>query len=215
MMKTIVAASIAALILATAPASAAVSPTLANTGADADANGIDDNWTLNGGSAFIGTPIHPAWEANNATSRWLTPTANGAADLDPSADGFYTYTLNFSLAGFNPASASFSGRFAVDNTVDEIRLNGNLIGSGGACCSFASGGTFDVLSGFVAGNNTLTFRVRNFAQASGNPSGLRVEFLQSNANAVPEPATWALMLGGFGVIGAAARRRTRTAITYA
>jgi hypothetical protein len=29
--------------------------------------------------------------------------------------------------------------------------------------------------------------------------------------AVPEPATWAMMLGGFGLIGAATRRRSRVA----
>jgi hypothetical protein len=214
-MKTIFAASVAALVLAAAPAGAAVIADLANTGADVDSNGIDDNWTLNGGSAFIGQPINPAWQANDTTSSWLTPTANGNADLDPSAPGLYTYSLTFSLAGFNPASASFSGRFAVDNTVDEIRLNGHLIGSGGACCSFSSGGSFGALTGFVAGDNTLSFTVRNFAQTSGNPSGLRVEFLDSNVNAVPEPATWAMMIGGFGLIGAAARRRTCTAAARA
>jgi len=35
-------------------------------------------------------------------------------------------------------------------------------------------------------------------------------------NAVPEPATWAMMIGGFGLIGAAARRRRLGArVTYA
>jgi hypothetical protein len=33
--------------------------------------------------------------------------------------------------------------------------------------------------------------------------------------AVPEPATWAMMLGGFGLIGAASRRRVRTSVTFA
>ena len=34
--------------------------------------------------------------------------------------------------------------------------------------------------------------------------------------AVPEPATWAMMIGGFGLVGGAIRRRrTRTTVTYA
>jgi len=37
---------------------------------------------------------------------------------------------------------------------------------------------------------------------------------QAGAGAVPEPASWALMIGGFGVIGAAMRRR-RTAARFA
>jgi hypothetical protein len=32
---------------------------------------------------------------------------------------------------------------------------------------------------------------------------------------IPEPATWAMMLGGFGLIGAASRRRSRAGVTYA
>lgn len=37
-------------------------------------------------------------------------------------------------------------------------------------------------------------------------------FIDDGIGAVPEPATWALMIGGFGLVGAAARRR-RTAAT--
>jgi hypothetical protein len=33
-------------------------------------------------------------------------------------------------------------------------------------------------------------------------------------SAAPEPASWALMLGGFGLVGAALRRRQRTAISF-
>jgi hypothetical protein len=32
---------------------------------------------------------------------------------------------------------------------------------------------------------------------------------------VPEPATWAMMLGGFGLLGATARRRRRVTVTFA
>jgi len=30
----------------------------------------------------------------------------------------------------------------------------------------------------------------------------------------PEPGTWALMLGGFGAVGASLRRRKRTAVSF-
>lgn len=33
----------------------------------------------------------------------------------------------------------------------------------------------------------------------------------SQVGGVPEPSSWALMIGGFGIVGAAARRRRRTA----
>jgi hypothetical protein len=32
---------------------------------------------------------------------------------------------------------------------------------------------------------------------------------------VPEPATWAMMVGGFGLIGGAMRRRQRTSVRFA
>lgn len=38
--------------------------------------------------------------------------------------------------------------------------------------------------------------------------------LRENAGAVPEPASWAMMIGGFGLIGATARRRN-TALKFA
>jgi hypothetical protein len=57
----------------------------------------------------------------------------------------------------------------------------------------------------TAGINSFTL---NF-NASSNAT------LFVTGNAVPEPATWAMMLGGFGLLGAASRRRARTIVTYA
>lgn len=37
----------------------------------------------------------------------------------------------------------------------------------------------------------------------------------ASANGVPEPAAWAMMLAGFGLVGAAMRRREKVAVTYA
>lgn len=59
--------------------------------------------------------------------------------------------------------------------------------------------------------------IARLTNLAGN-SGALANFTASNFaffNAVPEPATWAMMTGGFGLIGAAARRRQLASITYA
>ena len=40
-------------------------------------------------------------------------------------------------------------------------------------------------------------------------------FKLAGLTAVPEPATWAMMIGGFGLVGAVARRRSSPAVTFA
>lgn len=48
-------------------------------------------------------------------------------------------------------------------------------------------------------------------------SGVAFEFdtLAGTIAGVPEPASWALMIGGFGLVGGAMRRRQRTAMRFA
>lgn len=50
----------------------------------------------------------------------------------------------------------------------------------------------------------------NVATSGGDGNDYNGNFrISSAAGAVPEPATWALMLGGFGLVGASMRRRSR------
>jgi hypothetical protein len=173
-------------------------------------NGADLHWDLDvSPQAFTGNPIAAAWISNSTSlaSRWITPKPNGVTSFDPATPVVYTYSTSFDLSGFDPATASFAGRFAADNTVDSIFLNGTQIGSGG---SFSDWSEFAASTGFVSGLNTLEFVVRNFAQDGGNPTGLRVEFSDSNVNVVPEPASWAMMIAGFAAVGFAMRRRRQT-----
>ena len=208
--------SAVAVVAVAGSANAATIAGLYNTGVDdsgtvVTGNGADLHWTLNEGPAYTGAvngqfPIG-YWVPDNTTSRWITPTPNAADSFDPSSDGFYNYVLSFNLTAAQAADASFTGQFAADNTVDSISLNGNALGGGGG---FGSWSGFGATAGdFVAGQNTLVFDVRNFAQNGGNPSGLNVEFLSSAAGAVPEPATWSMMLVGFTGMGAALRGARR------
>ena len=209
MFKYVIAATALALV-AVAPASAATITTLYSTGVDnagvaTTGNGADLHWSLAGGTAYTGAannvyPISP-WVNESATSRWITPT-NNAADGNPTTS--FIYSTTFSLTGFQVATASFTGKFAADDQVTSILLNGTAIGAiGGGYTSFTS---FSSTGGsFVAGLNTLTFVTLN---SGSGPSGLNVE-LSGNASVVPEPAIWGLMVTGFGMVGFAARRRTR------
>jgi hypothetical protein len=48
----------------------------------------------------------------------------------------------------------------------------------------------------------------------GDIRQVRVGGFAGSAPAVPEPATWAMMLGGFGLLGAAMRRKSRVRVVY-
>ena len=113
-------------------------------------------------------------------------------------------SVNTFLGDSFDASASFGGRMAADNAVVVI-LNNNVIGSG---TGFTDWTSFSASSGFVPGVNKLDFVVTNWAQNGGNPTGLRVEFGSSSITAaVPEPETYAMLLGGLVMVGAVVRRR--------
>ncbi len=183
---------------------------LFNTGAGITVNGTTDNhYALTDpldvaiygghGEAAVGAgfPIGP-WLADNSTSHWLAPTSNRAQSYDASSAGTYKWTLNFNLTGYNAATASLAGRFSADNSAVAY-LNGNNIGSAAGYTNwynFSAGSSL-----FNAGTNKLEFVVTNFAQSSGNPTGLRVEMTNSNVSAVPLPgAVWLFMSGILGFL---------------
>ncbi len=197
----------AAAALASLPANAAVI-TIYNTGVDnsgvaTTGNGADLHWTLAGGTAYTGGtngvfPIGP-WVADNATSRWITPTTNAG---DSNAVSTFAFSTTFNLTGLKASTASLSGTFAADDSAT-IFLNGVQVGTanqGGY--SFPT--NFTINSGFVAGVNTLTFAALN---SGAGPTGVNV-VVSGTAAAVPEAATWVMMVAGFGLVGSSLRRRS-------
>lgn len=150
------------------------------------------------GNAF---PIVPGpWIDNTATSKWIGPRFN----TQSAAGGVYHYDLSFDLTGLNPSTASISGTWTSDNGADTaglgIYLNGVATGNqqdGNFGTLFA----FDINSGFVAGLNTLSFRLNN---GGTGYTGLRVQGISGTA-AVPEPS--AISLVGIGALLLCLRRR--------
>ncbi len=85
-------------------------------------------------------------------------------------------------------------------------------------CSYAVGQTIVILtasggvSGTFSGAPVLSgFSTGAFTVSYANPNQVLLTVTQATVAAVPEPATWALLLCGVALIGGIARRRTATA----
>ncbi len=209
-----------ALLVAT-PAAAAIIPGLFNTGTDASNAALaggnfvaDPHYSIVGSGpayTFYGADV---WIPDDANSKWITCSANGAG-----CGGVRTYRTTFDLTGFDPETVQISGLWAVDNDA-QLWLNGAFTGFGipNGFFSFRTYFGFTLNSAaydFLPGINTLDFIVTG----RGGPEGLRVDELSGTATQVstpiPEPAAWAMMIAGLGLVGALRRARRRPALLQA
>jgi hypothetical protein len=122
---------------------------------------------------------HANWLANNTTSRWIGPVASGTTSVPV---GNYNFRTTFSLSGMDTNSARITLRFAADNRVTNVFLNG--IAKGLTNIGFSTLCPASVLSNnFVSGINALDFFTVNDAP-SASPAGFRVE-ASGTANWMP------------------------------
>ena len=90
-----------------------------------------------------------------------------------------------------------------------LPIFGNAVGNGSTQNSARPSFGFILGSSFNSNVNS-TYRVTLAVDGlAGGPQSLSVD-AQFGAGAVPEPTTWAMMIGGFGLAGLAARRRRAT-----
>jgi hypothetical protein len=134
----------------------------------------------------------------------LTFLIRGDFTLDD-ADEFFDYRLENVFAGANIRASG-------SNLITSYGFNDNLFSpsfslSQSALNQLLADNVIN-LSVFYSADVNTGFTLAPFITAT-------IDFASSPA-AIPEPATWAMMLVGFGMIGATARYRRRSAkVTYA
>ena len=179
-----------------------------------------------GGTTVMEVYNYDQWLPGGPNSAWITPNeyANGYSANDAGPPGVYDYRTTFDLTGFDPSTASISGKWTADNQGTDILINGNSTGQQSLANLFYSTfSPFSITSHFVSGTNTLDFLVVNQPGPPSylnNPTGLRVEFLSATADpaatsAIPEPSAFVMasILSGMFYAAWSYRRLTRAGST--
>ena len=213
MYKALCAIALTGIALAATPASAAVvfSSTFENVpGGPTNGNFANvltaDGWTATDSN-------HPIELQNHAAGNPAPNGGNIFVELDSSRNSSMsrviqagTYQLSFLYSARPGVDASSNG---IQVFLDNVLLDppGTVTGVGGNQTSWST-----VTSGYFTVTSPTTLK---FA-AVGTSDSLGGYIDNITLNAVPEPATWAMMITGFGLVGGAMRRRNvRTAVTYA
>lgn len=143
-------------------------------------------------------------------AQFLFSAAENTLGADPT--GFTkTYTFDFPAAGIAAGSATSSLVGGANIIFDSVIFNGTAF-------ALSNGNTQASLANAIAnlappGQNLLTvnFKIVDVAKVAGFSGDISAQ-----ANAIPEPATWGLMILGLGFAGAAMRRRRQNVtVSYA
>jgi len=174
------------------------------------------------------------------TKTLLATAISAAALMAATSAGAATYLFNATGTNFS-ASGTFTtsdtalanGGFTITNTTGTVSLNGNNSFSITGPTTYASADnvlfvnrpaqylSFDGTS-FTASNGTSVnlYYTGGYqyirSTGNGNPQALTSFTITPAVAAVPETATWGMMILGFGMIGAAARsRKAKTTVKFA
>ncbi len=137
---------------------------------------------------------------------------NGSNSIDSLVFQYSLTSTNIADADTSTAWISVAAlQFTSPVTATIGALNGNLAANSTALSALLSG-----LS--IANGSSFAFRWLD-TDATGAEDGLAVDNFSVSAvtaaSAVPETATWGMMIAGFGLIGFAMRRRPSVRVSYA
>jgi hypothetical protein len=226
MFKTMIGLS--ALALAAGPASAAISTYGDRAGFDAAAGSTTTETFSGCGTDTVNLDIDFTLSASSlgpcsslAAGISFTPDANNdlyIAGPGQSANTSTALGVNFpnggnNRVGFDSGSFAFGADFnqnfgggsqsgqPATFTIDVLDMGGGLLGSYQFLVASGAATFFGVVSDTAMGGVWVR-------QAGGYAVMDNVSFGEGGPGGIPEPATWAMMILGFGLVGFAARRRT-------
>lgn len=219
MKKTLLVAAVAAAALAGAPAASAAILVATFTGTVNDS--VANDFGLFGGGDLTGDAFVARYTFDTAKGDYSTSGGYEHQEGGSLSGGFTppvtaTLTINGATQSFDGTYASgvrdfpgdaylqyFSGYRYSDATIFSRHIV-NLLANYGTPSIFSTISLTDVpISGiafFESGNRITGDYLSTYLDLTG-PGTLIV------TGGVPEPATWALMISGFGIAGAALRRR--------
>lgn len=121
------------------------------------------------------------------------PTGSSAL-INVSGSSVSLLNQGFAVQGVDPSKVLFNFTDATSLSLGGIGIYGSILAPS-AAVNFSNG----QLNGLLVAKSFDGNGQINFAPYKGG--------LLDMAAGVPEPATWAMMIGGFGMVGAAMRRR--------
>jgi hypothetical protein len=203
---------LAALIAACTFTSATAAVTY-STGSDANHDGKDDQFTVNGSSAYlvtstaIGWPVLPNSSITSGKYISWDPIQSGRS-ASTLKDKTYGYAFQFNWSGA-ALTTDVDFRWVSDDYLTDVTLNGVSLGVNniGADQVWKISNVASVTANVTQGLNTLQFLVAN---GGGGATGLAADFtINGNASLVPEPASFMLFGLGLALIPALRKRSTR------
>lgn len=170
-------------------------PFLLKTTANGASTGVYNNGDFLAGDVLVHGP-------NNGSAVAINWTASDAGSISFTSSIWYAHSI-------------------VSRSEDvTVFLNGTSLGSVTVTNGITRTNALTSLSGTnlaVAAGDVLSFRFsKSTGQEFGSLAGIgaTVDFTPTATAAVPEPATWAMMILGFGAIGVSTRRRKAVHVSF-
>jgi len=196
---------------------------------------LTDSSTIGSISAEVGTGTASGFHASSATD-WSNPVGNNSAEsfsvntwaqddyfqFTASTVGFSNITFSFDQTRSGTGPSAFKVAYSTNGTsftdlpsgsytvVNALTFSDSTTGTSWSSTRLATNTSYSFsLSAISVVNNASNVYVRLIQTATGvNTSGTsRVDNVEIAGTAIPEPSTFAAILGGVALLGVAARRR--------